>query len=126
MQNHKQLGRKKKKKKKRVFNWEMERIQILTESKSTERVWKAQIILGFRLDKVIKKEEGGEEKKIVSALYLEAVGADREGEQNESDRSPAQSPIHPRRLRSRSWARAGAPQLLSAELLAWAALGLLA
>lgn len=61
MQNRKQAGGKKEKKEEKRGGGEreMESIQILTENKSAGRIWNAQIILGFRVDKVIKKEKGG-------------------------------------------------------------------
>lgn len=109
----------------------MERIQILTESKSTERVWNAQIIPGFGVDKVIKKRKkdgggGGRKNPLFLPYTLRLWEQSRRESRTSQTGAQRRAPSIPAGLRSGSRARAGAPQLLSAELLAWAGSGLLA
>lgn len=76
----------------------MERIQVLTESKSTERVWNTQIILGFGVDKVIKEEKrrgaGGEKKPLCFCPIPWGCGSRAGGRAERVRQEPSAEP-HP-------------------------------
>lgn len=75
--------------KKKVFNWEMERIQIRAERKSKGRIWNAQIIPEFtELIKLLKRKREREEKnpQLSVLSYPFRLCKQRERDQNKSDR----------------------------------------